>query len=135
MWATVRTLRRTFLTLVSCPDTSSSFLIPSANYSRLKTLPATAACSGSSQARALMLATCWTAPLWQRAIASSTMRMARASLLASKGRFFEAKRSRWYDGKIDWLIGPIWHVTIRTTGELVYCGPGPVEIVGSPAPF
>jgi len=34
-----------------------------------------------------------------------------------------------------WQIGPIWHVTVRTTGELVYCGPGPVEVVGSPAPF
>lgn len=34
-----------------------------------------------------------------------------------------------------WQIGPIWHVTVRTSGELVYCGPGPVEVVGSPAPF
>lgn len=34
-----------------------------------------------------------------------------------------------------WEIGPIWHVTVRTTGELVYCGPGPVEVVDSPAPF
>ena len=34
-----------------------------------------------------------------------------------------------------WEIGPIWHVTVRTTGEMVYCGPGPVEIAGSPALF
>ena len=34
-----------------------------------------------------------------------------------------------------WRIGPLWHVAVRATGELIYCGAGPVEIVGPPAPF
>ena len=29
----------------------------------------------------------------------------------------------------------IWTVSVRNTGDVVYTGPGPVEVRGSPAPF
>jgi hypothetical protein len=29
----------------------------------------------------------------------------------------------------------IWQVVVRSTGELIYAGPGPVRIRRSPAPF
>ena len=32
-------------------------------------------------------------------------------------------------------VGDAWRVTVRHSGEVVYAGPGPVEVVGSPAPF
>ncbi len=32
-------------------------------------------------------------------------------------------------------VGQQWRVTIVGSSELVYAGPGPVEIQGSPAPF
>lgn len=28
-----------------------------------------------------------------------------------------------------------WRVTIKHSGEVIYEGPGPLEVVGSPAPF
>ena len=38
----------------------------------------------------------------------------------------------------DYLVeqgGEVWKVTAVGTGKLVYWGPGPVEVVRSPAPF
>ncbi|EER60536.1 conserved hypothetical protein [Acidovorax delafieldii 2AN] len=32
-------------------------------------------------------------------------------------------------------VGETWRVAVRHSGEVIYAGPGPVEIVGSPAPF
>ncbi len=29
----------------------------------------------------------------------------------------------------------LWKVMVRSTGELIYAGPGPVQIRRSPAPF
>lgn len=29
----------------------------------------------------------------------------------------------------------VWTMTVRCTGEVIYTGPGPVEVRGSPAPF
>lgn len=29
----------------------------------------------------------------------------------------------------------IWRVTVKHTGEVLYVGPGPVELLESPAPF
>ena len=31
--------------------------------------------------------------------------------------------------------GEVWRVTVKHTGEVLYAGPGPVELVESPAPF
>lgn len=31
--------------------------------------------------------------------------------------------------------GDIWLVTVKHSGEVLYAGPGPVELVESPAPF
>ncbi|WP_133066327.1 hypothetical protein [Acidovorax kalamii] len=31
--------------------------------------------------------------------------------------------------------GEIWRVMVKHTGEVLYAGPGPVELVESPAPF
>ncbi|NMM81037.1 hypothetical protein B2J86_08905 [Acidovorax sp. SRB_14] len=31
--------------------------------------------------------------------------------------------------------GKAWRVTVRHTGEVIYAGPGPVQLVASPAPF
>lgn len=31
--------------------------------------------------------------------------------------------------------GETWRVTVRHSGEVIYEGAGPVELVGSPAPF
>lgn len=31
--------------------------------------------------------------------------------------------------------GEIWRVMVKHTGEMLYAGPGPVELVESPAPF
>lgn len=31
--------------------------------------------------------------------------------------------------------GKTWRVTIKHSGEVIYEGQGPVEVVGSPAPF
>ena len=31
--------------------------------------------------------------------------------------------------------GEVWKVVVKTTGELIYAGPGPVEVRKSPAPF
>lgn len=31
--------------------------------------------------------------------------------------------------------GEVWTVTVRCTGDVIYTGPGPVELCGSPAPF
>lgn len=31
--------------------------------------------------------------------------------------------------------GEIWRVTVKHSGEVLYSGPGPVELVESPAPF
>lgn len=31
--------------------------------------------------------------------------------------------------------GEVWTVTVRCTGDVIYAGPGPVEVRGSPAPF
>jgi len=32
-------------------------------------------------------------------------------------------------------IGDVWTVTAISTGEWIYKGPGPVEVLRSPAPF
>ena len=32
-------------------------------------------------------------------------------------------------------IDDLWKVVVRSTGELIYAGPGPVQIRRSPAPF
>lgn len=31
--------------------------------------------------------------------------------------------------------GEVWRVTVKHSGEVLYAGPGPVELVESPAPF
>lgn len=31
--------------------------------------------------------------------------------------------------------GGTWHVTVKHSGEVIYSGDGPVELVESPAPF
>jgi hypothetical protein len=31
--------------------------------------------------------------------------------------------------------GEVWQVTVKHSGEVLYAGPGPVELVESPAPF
>jgi hypothetical protein len=31
--------------------------------------------------------------------------------------------------------GETWRVAVKHSGEVLYEGPGPVEVVGSPAPF
>ncbi len=31
--------------------------------------------------------------------------------------------------------GETWRVTVKRTGEVLYAGPGPVQLVASPAPF
>lgn len=32
-------------------------------------------------------------------------------------------------------VGELWTVTASATGEWIYKGPGPVEVIRSPAPF
>ena len=32
-------------------------------------------------------------------------------------------------------VGEVWTVTVVPTGEWIYKGPGPVEVLRSPAPF
>ncbi|NMM78879.1 hypothetical protein B2J86_05725 [Acidovorax sp. SRB_14] len=31
--------------------------------------------------------------------------------------------------------GETWRVAVKHTGEVIYAGPGPVQLVASPAPF